>query len=667
MHVMTGIPDSKIDQVLEDLALDGSRLVSKQRNAGDNTWTIVIEKGPPPTLDELAQFKAESEDPPGSGDDQMQVSQDSNASADFIDHVDGDALILTEADLIALWRRSSFPIPGNTPIVFGIRGCLPVDYGGTSTAKAHQISLTPVNYRTMNCSLGIWFPGGGFSLYPGSTVPYGPWVTSGVAEGGRGVNQIGRGRYRKYVPGWHKRSEGKNGHWALLQECPITIQRTADDNDFDLADRWESGRIAGDNIHCAFNMGPDAAIPSAKYSSLGCQVIAGTVKKGSQGTESGPWKKFIGNFPLGSTSPVEYVLFDGLEVQQMIRNRCEGKSIVLRMGSVGPHVLTLKQKLSANNGLSLGSNDEFDVATFQAVIDFQSTTFGTNSDDGIVGTETAEKLGFSLPVFDYRDAVGGGKGYVDNRDVAAESTELARAIGAANIAPGTRTFLSVEEFSKFASPPSGSTKTYDKYINAFVSKRGKEILGDYGIPEKPIRVAHFFGQAAHETGGFRLLRESLTYTTVTAVRNAWHSRALPYTDQWITDHLLRNPEALGDWAYGNRMGNDRPGDGNKYRGGGVFQLTGKEAYRKLSELLKPLGSYDLENDPSLIEDPYISLIAACVEWKNMDGNSLADANDGRRISRGINRGDPNSRNAAIGEEERLEITRQIRGILEERA
>ncbi len=671
MHTLTGIPDAMIDQVLQDLSLDGSRLVSKTQNPIDKTWTIVITKGSVPAADDSAQLGSESEDAPdlAASDASIETSQDSHISANFSDRVAGDALILTEADLIALWRRSSYPIPSETSIVFGIRGCLPVDYGGTPMAKSHQISLTPVNYRTMNCSLGIWVPGQGFSLYPGSTVPYGPWVAGGIRDEGRGVNQIGRGRYRKYVPGWHKRSEGRTGHWALLQECPITIQRTADDDDFDLADRWEAGRIAGDNIHCAFNMGPGAAIPSSKYSSLGCQVIAGTVKKGVPGSETGPWKKFIANFPKDSAGAVEYVIFDGLEVQQMIRSRCEGKSIILRMGSFGPHVQALKQKLSTVIGRSLGTDAEFDIATFQAVIDFQSTTFGTNSDDGVVGEETAAKLGFSLPIFDYRDAVGGGKGETGTRSGAGEGngSDSGAEIRIEHVGSGIGTFLSTDEFARFAPPPAGSKAIYQTYINAFVSDRGHQILSDYGIPEKPIRVAHFFGQAAHETGGFRLLRESLTYTTVDAIRSAWHSRSLPYSDQWIKDHLLRNPEALGDWAYGDRMGNDQPGDGFKYRGGGVFQLTGKEAYRKLDELLRPLGSFDLESEPSLIEDPYVSLIAACAEWKKMNGNALADNNDGRRISRGINRGDPNSPHAAIGEDDRLELVKHTRQILDARS
>lgn len=657
MHKLTGIPESNLPQVLEDLKFDGSRVVSKYQES-DGTWTIIVVFKPIDDASLAPEDTSEAEEPvePDTDSSDSVPSDDSPVIGVFVDRSESGALILTEADLIALWRRSAFPIPRGAPIVFGIRGCLPVDYSGTAISNAHEIALSPVNYRTMNCTLGIWIPGQGFSLYPGSTVPYGPWVESGINRGGNGVNQLGRGRYRKYAPGWHKRSEGNRGHWALLQECPITIQRTADDEDFDLVDRWEVGRIAGDNIHCAFHMGPGAAIPSTKYSSLGCQVVAGTVKKGVQGTESGPWKKFISNFPKTAPKAVEYVLFDGLEVQQMIKTQCRDKTIILRIGSFGPYVETLKKRLSAAIRRPLTNGPEFDVVTFQAVIDYQAATFGVNADDGIVGQATAEKLGFSLPNFDYRDAVNGGTGYTAAPVPGGSASSSATA--------GEQRFVTLEEFRQFTPLPIGASKSiYRSYVEAFVSDRGKELLREYGISAGPKRLAHFFGQAAHETGLFRLVRESLHYTTVNAVRSAWSSRAAAHSDQWIKDNLLGNPTALGDWAYRGRMGNNDAGDGYKYRGGGVFQLTGREAYRKASKLLAGNGDFDLEKNPELIEDPFVSLIAACAEWKELGCNDLADQGDGRRISRGINRGDTASNHSANGEENRIELAARLEEIL----
>ncbi|WP_419912106.1 peptidoglycan-binding protein [Hoeflea sp.] len=323
------------------------------------------------------------------------------------------ALILKEAHLIGLWKRSLFPIDGRGIIVFGLRGCRPIDFSGTVFAEGHELALREVNYKTMNCTIGQWRPNGGLALFPGSTVPFHTVVASKVAGGGKGVNQMGCGRYKEYAAGWHKRSEGQNGHWALRQECAITIQRTADDTDFDLDDRWEVGRIAGDNIHCAFSMGIDGAIPDSKFSSAGCQTIAGTVKKGVRGSESGPWKKFIAPFQraAGVQASTEYVLLMAEEAQQMIKTRYDGKTVILRMGSQGALVRQLQQRLGERLSRHVGVDGDFGPGTFKAVIEFQTEAFGPNADDGIIGPDTAEALGFKLPAFDFADAIAGGPGF----------------------------------------------------------------------------------------------------------------------------------------------------------------------------------------------------------------------------------------------------------------
>ncbi|WP_299296230.1 peptidoglycan-binding protein [uncultured Tateyamaria sp.] len=321
-------------------------------------------------------------------------------------------LVLTDAHLIGLWRRSLFPIDDSRITVFGLRGCRPVDFSGTALAAGHEIVLTPVDYQVMKCTLGHWHPGKGLALFPGSTVPYGAVVASKRANNGVGVNQMGRGRYSRYVGGWHKRSEGPNGHWALRQECAITIQRTGDDTDFDLNDRWEVGRIAGDNIHCAFHMGVDGNPADAKFSSAGCQTVAGTLRKGVRGSELGPYKDFIAPFTdaLGTQKETQYVLFGAEEAQMMIRTHCAGKTVLLRFGSFGPLVEDLQRALNLQ-GAHLKVDGDFGPGTFVAVTDFQTRSFGPSGDDGIVGPGTAAKLGLTLPIFDFDDAVRGGPGH----------------------------------------------------------------------------------------------------------------------------------------------------------------------------------------------------------------------------------------------------------------
>ncbi len=321
-------------------------------------------------------------------------------------------LVLGEAAMRVLWARSQFPVSPGAITLFGLRGCRPVDFAAAGMAAEQEIALSPVNYRTMNCTLGHWRPGEGVALFPGSTVPFGAIVEAKIAAGGVGVNQMGCGRYTRYVAGWHKRSEGPAGHWALLQSCQITLQRTADDADFDLHDRWEAGKIAGDNIHCAFHMGLGEGVADVEYSSAGCQVVAGTVKKGERGSEQGPWRRFIEPFHdrLGAQKSAEYVLFNAEEAQQAIRTLYRGKTIILRMGSAGPWVWTLQEALHAREGAGVSVDGDFGAETFLAVVDFQTRRFGVGGADGVVGGETARALGLTLPAFDPDEALAGGAG-----------------------------------------------------------------------------------------------------------------------------------------------------------------------------------------------------------------------------------------------------------------
>lgn len=207
-------------------------------------------------------------------------------------------------------------------------------------------------------------------------------------------------------------------------------------------------------------------------------------------------------------------------------------------------------------------------------------------------------------------------------------------------------------------PPPGAAKRkiYDGYIAALTSSAGKVLLNGAGIGESWKRVGHFLAQAAHETGGFTIVRESLNYKTVKAIRKAWKSRAAKHTDAWITANLLGKPVALGDWAYGGRMGNKKgTSDGYDYRGGGVFQTTGRSAFRAKGKLAK----VDLEGNPKLIEDPRISLLAAVAEWSELGCNKLADGDEIKKISRGINRGDKNSKTKANGEQDRIDWHQRI--------
>jgi putative chitinase len=107
-----------------------------------------------------------------------------------------------------------------------------------------------------------------------------------------------------------------------------------------------------------------------------------------------------------------------------------------------------------------------------------------------------------------------------------------------------------------------------------------------------VRAAHFFGQTAHETGGFVTFVENLNYSAE-RLRQIF-PRHFP-TDQ-IAREYARNPERIANRAYANRMANgpESSGDGWRFRGRGALQTTGRNNYKAFSEWA---------NDPSILQNP----------------------------------------------------------------
>lgn len=115
------------------------------------------------------------------------------------------------------------------------------------------------------------------------------------------------------------------------------------------------------------------------------------------------------------------------------------------------------------------------------------------------------------------------------------------------------------------------------------------------------RQAIFLAQAAHETDGFHTLEEY-------ASGQAYEGRA--------------------------DLGNTQPGDGRRYKGRGIFMLTGRFNYRTTGERIK----VDLESRPELASDPDISVLIACDYWKTRGLEALADKRDFLAITKRINGG-----------------------------
>ena len=143
------------------------------------------------------------------------------------------------------------------------------------------------------------------------------------------------------------------------------------------------------------------------------------------------------------------------------------------------------------------------------------------------------------------------------------------------------------------------------------------------------RIAAFIAQVGHESGQLTRLVENLNYSAE-AVRKNWSSRF----SMELASAVARKPEQIANIAYGNRMGNTDPGDGWKYRGRGLIQITGKNNYQLCGEAL----GLDLLAQPELLVKPQNACMAAAWFWATNGLNTLADAGKFDAITQRINGG-----------------------------
>lgn len=143
------------------------------------------------------------------------------------------------------------------------------------------------------------------------------------------------------------------------------------------------------------------------------------------------------------------------------------------------------------------------------------------------------------------------------------------------------------------------------------------------------RIAAFVAQVGHESGHLVRLVENLNYSA-DALRKTWPSR---FSAELATT-VARKPEQIANIAYGNRMGNTEQGDGWKYRGRGLIQITGRANYDACGEAL----ALDLINHPELLEKPQHACMSAAWFWASRGLNTLADAGKFDAITQRINGG-----------------------------
>ncbi|MDT3535655.1 glycoside hydrolase family 19 protein [Cronobacter malonaticus] len=182
-----------------------------------------------------------------------------------------------------------------------------------------------------------------------------------------------------------------------------------------------------------------------------------------------------------------------------------------------------------------------------------------------------------------------------------------------------------------------------------------EAINTYGI-DTPKRQSHFIGQIGTESGGFQSVQESLNYSV--AGLAIFGSRLTAAQREQLgrkPGEKALSPErqaAIANIVYGGRYGNNLNGDGWKYRGRGLKQITFKANYEECG---KALGLNLVDSPDLLLQDKYAALSAGWF-WKKNGCNQFADAGDVNGLTRRINGG-------LNGLQDRIERTKRAEGVL----
>jgi putative chitinase len=159
----------------------------------------------------------------------------------------------------------------------------------------------------------------------------------------------------------------------------------------------------------------------------------------------------------------------------------------------------------------------------------------------------------------------------------------------------------------------------------------EQLLDDYEI-NTPQRVAAFVAQCAHESGNFVFIKENLNYKAASLMKT--FGKYFPTAD--IAAQYANKPERIANRVYANRMGNgdEASGDGWRYCGRGLIQLTGRDNYTFFA------GSMDIPVEEAA---EYLATFegaaqSACWLWETNNLNRYADSGDIKGLTRAINGG-----------------------------
>ena len=175
-----------------------------------------------------------------------------------------------------------------------------------------------------------------------------------------------------------------------------------------------------------------------------------------------------------------------------------------------------------------------------------------------------------------------------------------------------------------------------KYCDAL-----NEAMQEFEIDTAP-RIAMFLAQCCHESAHVRLVQENLHYKAESLTK-VFHKY---FPDMDTANDYAKQPEKIANRVYGNRMGNgdEGSGDGWKYHGRGLIQLTGHDNYHACGEAI----GVDLLSNPDYLATPEGATKSAAWFWHKNNLNHFADNDDIVGCTKRVNGG-------TIGLEERTEL------------
>lgn len=159
------------------------------------------------------------------------------------------------------------------------------------------------------------------------------------------------------------------------------------------------------------------------------------------------------------------------------------------------------------------------------------------------------------------------------------------------------------------------------------------IVGEhFGLFENPKRMAAFLAQVAHESGGFNFTKEGLNYSA--QALNKTFRKYFPTVAS--AQPYARQPAKIANKVYANRMGNgpETSGDGYKFCGRGLIQLTGRTNYTKFAQAI----GKSLDDAIAYLETPEGAVASAGWFWDINKLSIYADKGDFVGLTRRINGG-----------------------------